>query len=387
MIGRQIMSRAPNISIAKGHDPYSVTRQALSRMDPTPVSGRNILLKPRAGQPLLPETGGSTHPKVIEAAIDWFHENHAKSIAVAECPALGICAEKAFLTSLATLCEKKNVALIDIDHYSRIWLDIFDGTALDRITATGLLVDYDFIVSIPTMSTCGNDGVALSLENLVGLVPRHHKLLFHHQVHTNVNDQAVGSRDTLLADLARVLYPDMVIIDGIIGMEGDGPCNGRPKNAGLIVAGDDALFADKIASELMGINPAEIQHFNRVDNLPGHHHDSAAVTPADWKQWITPFARPKVDTTLSGPVIEIFNHNGCTSCQNALYRFMEHHYTQLKPGENIRFSMGPEGPQYPGGTYYVGNCAASRDADQSGYHCNGCPPQERQIWEALQKGR
>ena len=40
---------------------------------------------------MFPQTGGSTHPAVIEAAIDWFHENHAKLVAVAECPALKAC--------------------------------------------------------------------------------------------------------------------------------------------------------------------------------------------------------------------------------------------------------------------------------------------------------
>ena len=380
------MPTAPKISIAKGRDPYTVARQALSRMNPTPVSGRSILLKPRAGRPLPPESGGSTHPSVIEAAIDWFHENHAKSVAVAECPSLGVSAEKAFFTSLSGLCEKKNVPLIDIDHYSTIWLDIFDGKALDRITTTGLLVDYDFIVSIPTMSTSRYSGVALSLENLTGLVARHHKLLFHNQVRTNAKGGDMH-RENLLVDLARVLYPDMVIIDGIIGMEGDGPCRGNPKNTGLVVAGDDALIADKITSELMGINPAEIQHLNLVGQLLGNRHDSATITPVHWKRWVTPFHRPKIDTRLSRSVLEIYNHKGCTSCQNALYRFLENHYAQLEHGENIRFSIGPEGPQCPGGTYYVGNCAASRDADQSGYHCNGCPPQERQIWEMLRKVR
>ena len=378
------MPVAAKISIAKGDDPYTVARQALCRMDPVPVAGRRILLKPRAGRPLFPQTGGSTHPAVIEAAIDWFHENHAKLVAVAECPALGVSAEKAFFISLSGLCEKKDVPLIDIDHHSTIWLDIFDGKALERITTTGILVDYDFIVSMPTMSTSRYSGVALSIENLTGLVARHHKLFFHPQVRTNAKG-ADNHREVLIADLARVLYPDMVIIDGFIGMEGDGPCDGTPKYAGLVVVGDDALVADRITCELMGFNPDEIQHLDLVGQRLGNRHDAATVTPAHWKQWVIPFRRPKIDTRPCRPVLEIYNHKGCTSCQNALYRFLEHHYAQLEDGENIRFSIGPEGPQCPPGTCYVGNCAASRDADQSGYHCNGCPPQERRIWETLQK--
>jgi uncharacterized protein (DUF362 family) len=376
----------PKISIAKGSDPYAVTHQALCRMDPAAVSGRSILLKPRAGRPLSPQTGGSTHPAVIEAAIDWLRENHAKSVAVAECPALGISAEKAFFSSLSGLCKKKNAPLIDIDHYSTIWLDIFDGQALERITTTGILVDYDFIVSMPTMSTSRHSGVALSIENLVGLVARHHKLLFDPQIRTNATG-GDAHQQILLADLARVLYPDMVIIDGMVGMQGDGPCEGTARNTGLVVAGDDALMADKITCELMDINPDEIQHLNLVGQLLQKRHASASVSPAHWKQWVTPFQRPKTGGHPSRPVVEIFNHKGCTSCQNVLYRFLEHHYTQLEPAENIRFSIGPQGPQCPADTCYVGNCAASRDTDQSGYHCNGCPPQERQIWDALGKVR
>ncbi len=383
------------VSIARGQNPYDVTCQALSRISPA-LAGRRILLVPRAGSPIPPETGGSTHPAVIEATIDWLCKNKAKSIAVAGSPDLGVSSEKAFFSSLAKLCQQKNVRLIDIDHHPTIWLDIFDSTALDRVMTTELLVDYDFIVSMPTLSTCRYGGATLSLDNLSGLVARHYKLHFHRHIRT---DSAADDRyrQMRIADLTHVLYPDLAIIDGMSGME-DGASQGNPENTGLVIAGNDALHSDMVACELMGIDPAKIYHLNQVaqwqpngrDSHPADFLDnqtgSVSIEPAHWKQWVTPFAQPNPPLPASSAALTICNHNGCTSCQNALYQFLEHRYTALSSKrEMIRFSIGPEGPQYPAGTIYVGNCAASRDIDHSGYHCNGCPPQADQIWEKLRQ--
>jgi uncharacterized protein (DUF362 family) len=376
------------VSIARGNDPYTITRQALLRINPTPVSGRGILLVPRAGElPNRPATRrGNTHPRVIEAAIDWFNENHASSVAVALSPALGVSTEKACLASLSGICQKKDVALINIDHHPTIWLDIFDGGSLDRILTTELLVDHDFIVSMPIMSTSRESGVALSLENLTGLVARHHKLYVHPRIHTHEPGRNLY-RERSIADLARVLYPDMAIIDGTPGPVGDEPDKAPPENTGLVVAGNDALCTDQITCELMEIDPADIHHLRMVGRqrpVP----ESWITTPPNWKSWITPFEQSDPVSAPPDILVDIFNHNGCTSCQNALYQFLEHHYPTVASGqERPRFSMGPDGPQYPADTFYVGNCAASRDADHSGHHCNGCPPQAQQIWDKFKRLR
>lgn len=365
------MATAPQVSVAKGQDPHAVTLKSLSRMDPAPINGRRILIKPRASRPLPPQSGSSTHPGVIEAAIDWFRQNRAESITVAGCPPLGICTEKAFPPSLIDLCGQKNIPLVNIDHHSVIWLDILDGTHLDRVTTSGVLVDYDFIVSMPTMSTSPYSGVALSIENLTGLAARHHKLFFEPLIRINGRGGAVY-REELIADLARVLYPDMAIIDGMPAL----PDDTSSPDVGLVIAGPDALAVDEAACRLMGCSPSEALHLSLVSRWRSGRWDSAFIRPG----------RPSAGGDASNqPVLEIINNMGCTSCQNAVYRFLERHYTQLELTGNMRLAIGPEVPQCPAGTYYVGNCAAARDIDESGYHCNGCPPQEGQIWEMVQK--
>jgi uncharacterized protein (DUF362 family) len=372
------MGTVPEVSIARGQDPYTVTRQSLSRLDPSSVARRHILIVPRTARPFSPQN--STHPAVVEAAIDWFRQNRAASIAVAECPPLGTCTERTFSESLTDLCRSKNVPLVNIDHHSVIWLDILQGTHLDRITTTGALVDHDFIVSMPTMRSDPSSGATLSLENLAGLVARHHKLLFESRILINGRGGTV-LREKRLADLARILYPDMAIIDGMPDLESGGSLT----DAGLVVAGCDALAVDEAACHLMGCNPAETVHLRLVARWRDGRSDSAVISPGRWKKWILPHRPLAGDKTSDQAAVEIINKKGCTSCQNAVYRFLEHHYTQLGSTENIRLAIGPEVPRCPAGTYYVGNCAVSRDVEQTGYHCNGCPPQERQIWEMVRK--
>jgi len=188
-------------------------------------------------------------------------------------------------------------------------------------------------------------------------------------------------REKRLADLARIFYPDMAIIDGMPAS----PDDGSPADAGLVIAGADALAVDETACRLMGCRPSDSLHLRLVSRWRGHRWDSVVVRPDRWEKWAAP-QQPLVGGDASGrPLGELINNKGCSSCQNAVYRFLERHYTQLKPTGSLRLAIGPEVPQSPGGTYYVGNCAAARDVDKSGYHCNGCPPQEQQIWEMIQK--
>ena len=65
----------------------------------------------------------------------------------------------------------------------------------------------------------------------------------------------------IMKEIAKVVYPHFVVIDGVVGMEGNGPVSGTPKKAGWVVAGDDALAADSLAAYLMGFSVDDIGYF------------------------------------------------------------------------------------------------------------------------------
>jgi uncharacterized protein (DUF362 family) len=111
----------------------------------------------------------------------------------------------------------------------------------------------DLVVSMPKMKTHHWAGVTLALKNLFGVMPGicygWPKNVLHH----------AGIPESIL-DIAAAVRPDLAIVDGIIGMEGDGPIMGSPKASGIIVMGTNLPAVDATCARLMGIDPWSVAH-------------------------------------------------------------------------------------------------------------------------------
>jgi len=66
--------------------------------------------------------------------------------------------------------------------------------------------------------------------------------------------------DNSIVDIALTRTPDLAIVDGIVGMEGDGPLNGTPKELGALVMGRDPLAVDATCCRLMGLDPERVRY-------------------------------------------------------------------------------------------------------------------------------
>ena len=67
-----------------------------------------------------------------------------------------------------------------------------------------------------------------------------------------------------MTSIAKFVYPEFVLIDGVTGMEGDGPDNGSAIKAGWTLASLDALAADSLAAYLMGFDIKDIGYLNML---------------------------------------------------------------------------------------------------------------------------
>ena len=68
--------------------------------------------------------------------------------------------------------------------------------------------------------------------------------------------------DEALVDVYSVVRPGFNLVDGIVGLEGDGPNlpPGKSKPLGLLVAGKDGLAVDIVCARIMGFDPANVKH-------------------------------------------------------------------------------------------------------------------------------
>ena len=67
----------------------------------------------------------------------------------------------------------------------------------------------------------------------------------------------IGINEAIVA-LNRVFRNTFAIVDGIVGMEGNGPIQGKPKPAGVIVMGRDLVAVDATCCRIMGIDPEKV---------------------------------------------------------------------------------------------------------------------------------
>ena len=111
-----------------------------------------------------------------------------------------------------------------------------------------VLRDTDLVVSMPKLKTHHWVGVTLSLKNCFGCMPGRvygwpkNVLHFH------------GIPNSIL-DISPPCAPALAIVDGIVGMEGDGPIMGDPGRSGVLVVSRDGVAADVTGARLMGIDP------------------------------------------------------------------------------------------------------------------------------------
>jgi uncharacterized protein (DUF362 family) len=220
---------------------------------PTWARGRSVLLKPNLVEPYRDAPHVNTNPAVVRAAAEVFRRWGARDVFVAEGP--GHCRDAQLVldqSGLGSVLDESRLEFVDLNHDDvRFVPNVFRATSLSELALPATLKRADLIVSLPKMKTHHWAGVTLSLKNFFGVMPGvvygWPKNVLHH----------AGIGPSIL-DIAAAVRPHLAIVDGIIGMEGDGPIMGTPRNAGVLVMGTNLPAVDATCSRLMQINPWKI---------------------------------------------------------------------------------------------------------------------------------
>ena len=381
-------SRPPRITIGAGHGPYRNTLDALSNFNLSSVSGYRVLLKPNIGRIAEPYSGVVTNPQVVAAAIDAFRAAGATEVVIGESPITGVKMEQAFEKSgISFIARERGIRCIDMDRRDPVEIAVHDGTAVTKLKVCADVFDYDIIVSIPVMKTHMHTVVTLSVKNMKGCLWRRSKVDLH--MLPRVPFAGDKSLNIAIADMASVLRPHLVIIDGTVGMEGLGPSAGEPKPLDLVIVGDDAMAADSVACMLMGIDPRSVPHL-RIAEERGYgslDSDAFTVTTPDWQSLSQKFAPVPASLAMQFPRVNILDEQSCSACQSTVLLFMKRFGDQLneyfpdsRPA-SIAIGKGHKG--VPPNTVCVGNC--TRRFRDAGMYVPGCPPVASSILATIEK--
>jgi uncharacterized protein (DUF362 family) len=229
-----------------------------------PVRGKTVLLKPNFVG-LDPKGMTNTHPGVIRAARETFLRLGASIVLIGEGPAMDrdtqAVIESVSLREYVGPLSKIFVDL-NVDDVERVSLRT-RASRLKELYLSKTLLGIDFLVSMPKMKTHHWAGVTLSLKNMFGVVPGSCYGWPKNALHWAGIDRSI-------LDINACVRPDFAIVDGIVGMEGNGPIQGLAKPCGVLVLGDDPVAVDATCARIMGLLPEKIDYIARAATLLGH---------------------------------------------------------------------------------------------------------------------
>ena len=229
------------------------------------VKGKRIILKPNLVE-FDPAGVINTHPAVIEAAIDSFRSLGAREVVVAEGPGHRRDSEYLLTASgIYDVIKEHRVRYVDLNTDDVRLTDLrSDFTNLRQLYFPETLFNADLLVSMPKLKTHHWAGVTLSLKNMFGVIPGSVYGWPKNALHW------AGIHGSILDINSSLPIPQFAIVDGIVGMEGNGPLQGQAKQSGVLILGHDLVAVDATAARLMKIEPKKIEYLEAAGRFLGN---------------------------------------------------------------------------------------------------------------------
>ncbi|MFZ7121417.1 MAG: DUF362 domain-containing protein [Eubacteriaceae bacterium] len=216
-----------------------------------------VLLKPNL---LLAEPKDSpvvTNYKFFEAVIRVL-KDYTHNISFGDSPGFGSGFKAAEKCGLIEVAKKYNVKFSDFNEYTRV--EFSEGILCKSWEVSTVAYECDCLITLPKLKTHGMMYYTGAIKNQFGCVPGTRKAVWHARMKNNENFS------TMLLDLNSLLDTKFAILDGIIGMECNGPRNGKAKKIDTIIMGESLSAVDSTAVKLIGYNnPLDIPQFRIVN--------------------------------------------------------------------------------------------------------------------------
>jgi len=372
------------VAITRTADPYSpaeVKRAVDEALRLVPgwreraATAKRVLVKPNLTADNVGwETGIVTSTLVMDAVLGALRGvNPGAELIIGEATAVGLDTKKAFARlGLGEAAARHGARLADLNDDEHLPVDIPNGIILKRVHIARMVLEADFLVDVPVLKTHAGVGITVAMKNLKGTMPAREKKRFHN----------TGLVDCIV-DLNQVVKPGLIVADGTVAMEGDGPVGGTPVNFGVIVAGTHTAAVDLIAGRLMGFAPDEVDALRRTLELgrgvPEEEIDvvgeSVAAVARPFKRAVFPFSHPEN--------VGIVDGRACTGCREGLRIALDRTRAQevLALIPYVKFYMGPgakvapEDAAHPERNILIGKCLKGAALKGQGRWVPGCPPQ------------
>lgn len=245
-----------------------------------------------------------------------------------------------------------------------------------------ILNQVDAYINLAKLKTHMETGVTLCLKNQMGLLPADDKVQMHKL-----------NLDTCIAYLGKLLKPSLNLIEGIIGMEGNGPHHGKDKIANLILCGDNMVEIDSFATAMIGLDYRLVRHVCIAANIGVGEfvHENKIRENEDKIVKFIPARR----FMLKGKKLYIWPTSACSNCITALDRagrVIERNFIQrvslfarayLRRTDIVFGNCQGLDVSHMGKCVGIGDCAKEWCKSNNVDYLEGCPPLLRDVKDYL----
>ena len=205
----------------------------------------SVVIKPNICYHKNVENMVITDPRVLEAIIN-IVKRKTKNVTVVESDSRsGTADERVTKSGVMDLIEKCNVEFLNLSE------DDFEEREVGGLTLQipETVLEADFFINTPKVKTCNIEHtfITIAMKNMFGTLANKNKPKVHSQLME------------ILVFLNRTIRQNLIIVDGIVGMQGLGPMQGTPVNLGLIISGLNPVTVDAVCCHVIEINPYAVE--------------------------------------------------------------------------------------------------------------------------------
>jgi uncharacterized protein (DUF362 family) len=222
--------------------------EPLGGMETFVKQGDRVLLKPNLLTGSRPTKECITRPEVVYCVAQLVKEAGGKPF-LGDSPAFGSAKGVAKANGYLPLLEELDIAIVEF-HGKRYQTA---SENFEHLRLSKEAMDADVVINLPKIKSHMQLTLTMGVKNLFGCVPGKMKAWWH--MEAGKDENRFGE---MLVETARAIEPDLTIIDGIIGHEGNGPSGGEPRELGILGASGHVFALDRAIVEILNVDPASV---------------------------------------------------------------------------------------------------------------------------------
>lgn len=278
--------------------------EPLGGMEAFVKPGDRVLLKPNLLTGSRPTKECVTRPELVMAVARLVQQAGGKPF-LGDSPAFGSVMGVMRANGYLPLPEDLNLPIVEFQgqRYQTA------SESFDHLRLSKEAMEADVVINLPKVKSHVQLTVTLGVKNLFGCVPGKMKAWWHFEA-----GKEVKRFGEMLVETARAINPDLTIMDGIIGHEGNGPSGGEPRQLGILGASADVFALDRAWVEILNVNPVDVPTVAASQRLglcpelaeidfPGLNPQQLKV-----KDWKLPDALMPIDFGLPRVLKSTFKH-------------------------------------------------------------------------------